>query len=90
MYLENEYIVAAFKVLANFTYKVTLPHLCFVENAHLCFVEKSDQGEFCSILPVFYNGLAEGDMETLNKHQMEWKQVAMVNQVLITDLVVKW
>lgn len=61
-----------------------------MENAHLCFVEKSDQGEFCSILPVFHNGLAEGDMETLNKHQMEWKQVAMVNQVLITDLVVKW
>ena len=37
LYPENEYIVAAFKALPNFTFKVTLPHLCFVENAAYLF-----------------------------------------------------
>ena len=32
LYLENECVVAAFKALSYFTYKVTMPYLNFVEN----------------------------------------------------------
>ena len=78
LYLENEYIVAALKALSYFTYKVMMP------NSN--FVEKSDQNDLCKTLPVLYEDLRNGDMETLHHFYVEWKHVSMANQVPTTDL----
>ena len=47
--LECDFIIAAMRALANFTYFVTMPYLNFIE--------KSDQNDLCQSLPLLYQAL---------------------------------
>ena len=69
LYLECDFIVAAMRALANFTYFVTMPYLNLVE--------KSDQNKLCVILPELYKGLSEGNQDTLKEYHVEWTHVKM-------------
>ena len=54
LYVNIEYILAAFKALANFTYRVTMPYLNCVES------ERCDQEYLCSMLPKLYKDVTVG------------------------------
>lgn len=67
MYVENEYIIAAFKALGYFTFKVTMPFLnC---------VEQCDQNSLLPILKTLYEDLKEGRMNTLDRYSVPWTHV---------------
>ena len=67
IYVENEYIIAAFKALAYFTFKVPMPFLnC---------VERCDQNSLLPILKNLYEDLNEGKMNTLDKYSVPWTHV---------------
>ena len=69
IYLENDFIIAGLKALANFTYKITMPYLnC---------VERSDQNTLAEILPKLCADLAEKKMDTLTLYHVEWTHVSM-------------
>ena len=69
LYLESEYIVAAMRALANFTHKVTMPYLNFVE--------KSDQNGLVNKLKELWLDLKEGKMDTMKEFHVEWTHVNM-------------
>lgn len=46
---------------------------------YLNFVEKSDQNELCRTLPILYQGLLKGELNTLKDFHVEWAHVAMKN-----------
>ena len=78
LYVENEFILAGFKALANFTYNVTMPFLnC---------VEKCDQEYLCTILPTLYEDLCNAKLNTLEAYKVEWTHVKMNQNVPTTDL----
>ena len=67
LYVDNDYIVAAFKALAYFTFKVTMPFLnC---------VERCDQNSLLPILKKLYEDLKVGKMDTLNTYSVPWTHV---------------
>ena len=78
IYLENDFIIAGLKALANFTYKVTMPYLnC---------VEKSDQNYLVEMLPKLHRDLLNADMDTLCDYHVDWTHVNMKNHIPTTDL----
>ena len=78
IYLENDFIIAGLKALANFTYKVTMPYLnC---------VEKSDQNYLVEMLPKLHRDLLNADMDTLCDYHVDWTHVNMENHTPTTDL----
>jgi len=69
LYLESEYIIAAMRALANFTYRVTMPYLnC---------IERSNQNELVKLLPKLCVDLKEGKMDTMNPFHVPWTHVNM-------------
>ena len=61
LYLESEYIIAAMRALANFTYMVTMPYLNLIE--------KSDQNMLMSKLrELWVVDLQKGRMDTLEDY----------------------
>ena len=69
IYLENEFILAGFKALANFTYRVTMPFLNFME--------RTDQNLLVETPPKFYQDLKEEIMDTFEAYHVEWTHVRM-------------
>ena len=78
IYLENEFVVAGLKALANFTYKVTMPYLNFIE--------RSDQNALVGILPKLYDDLTRKKMNTLSEFHVEWSHVDMKENKSTSDL----
>ena len=78
IYLENDFIIAGLKALANFTYKVTMPFLNFVE--------KTDQDSLVDILPKLCEDLKNRKTDTLNEYFFEWTHVHVVNNGPETEL----
>ena len=69
-YIESEYITAAWKALANFTYKVAMPFLnC---------VERSNQSDLVTILKKLYEDLKAGKMDTLKDFHVPWTHIDML------------
>ena len=67
LYVDNDYILAAFKALAYFTFKVTMPYLnC---------VERSDQNTLLPILKQLHDDLKEGNMDTLDAYSVPWTHI---------------
>ena len=67
LYIENEYLMAAFKALGYFTFKVTIPFLnC---------VEQCNQNLLLLILKQLYDDLKDGKMGTLEKYSVLWTHV---------------
>ena len=65
VYLEQcEFIVIGLKVLAWFTYKVTLPFLNMVEI--------STQSDLLTILPQLYQDLSTKSLDTLSKYEVDY------------------
>ena len=78
LYLECEYVVAALKALANFTFNVTMPFLnC---------VEKTDQNDLVNILPQMYEDLSDDKLDTLKFYHVKWNHVQMNKQLHASDL----
>ena len=78
LYLECDYIIAALKSLANFTYKVTMPYLnC---------IEKSDQNDLINILETLYKDLLDGKTDTLSQFKVPWTHVNMSQQTPTSPL----
>ena len=78
IYLESEYVIAAFKTLSNFTYHVTMPFLnC---------VEKSDQNDLIKILPTLHTDLKDGKLDTLKEFSVPWTRIKMEQQKPETEL----
>lgn len=77
IYLESEYIIAAWRALSNFTYHVTMPFLNFVE--------KSDQNDLVEMLPILYTDLKDGKLDTLKEFSVPWTHVQMENQKPTTE-----
>ena len=72
LYLESDYIIAALKALANFTYTVTMPYLnC---------IERSNQNDLVRILKNLYDDLKVGKMDTLKDFHVPWTHVNMSKQ----------
>ena len=70
LYLENDFIIAGFKALANFTYNVTMPFLNFVEKVNQdCLVE---------LLPKLCVDLANRKTDSLSSYKVEWTHVHVV------------
>ena len=69
LYVDNEYILCAWKALANFTYKVTMPFLNCVE---VC-----DQQELVTILKNLYTDLKDGKMDSLVNYHVPWTHIDM-------------
>ena len=80
LYLESDFVVAALKALANFTYFVTMPFLNFVEQC--------DQNEMVQVLPKLHRELS--DLKYKNKsletYRVKWTHVQMNKQELESDL----
>ena len=64
--VENASIAAGFKALANFTYKVTMPYLNFVEI--------SSQAEFIKVLPQLFKDLSAHNLKTMQEYTVSWTQ----------------
>ena len=75
LYLENDYILAAFKALSFFTYKVTMPYLNCIE---IC--NQNDLVGENGILKKLSDGLKSNKMDTLKDYHVEWKHVDMSKQ----------
>ena len=74
LYIQCDYIKAALKALATFTYNVTM--------AYLNYIEQSTQEELSTItsLKKLFQDLTGGKMDTLKKYHVEWTQVDMKKQ----------
>ena len=79
LYLENEYIIAAMKALANFTYQVTMPYLNFVEKAikMICLE---------LFLYCIYTYLLKGKLDILKNYNVDWTHVHMDKQIPSSEL----
>ena len=78
LYLESEYIVAALRSLANFTYNATMPYLnC---------IERSNQDDLVNILKQLFADLKEGKMDTLRDFHVPWTHVDMTRQEPVSSL----
>lgn len=78
MYIESDYIVAALRALANFTFKVTMPYVnC---------VEKTTQVELKGILFKLHTELRSGQLTTLDDFHVPWKHVHMDRQQPTSEL----
>ena len=67
LYTESEYIRAAFKALAYFTYRVTMPLLnC---------VERCDQNMLMVVIKQLYLNLKDYKMDSLDEYNVEWTHV---------------
>ena len=76
--MEKEFIVAGFKALANFTYRVTMPFLnC---------VERGDQDLLVDILPQLCQDLANKKLDALTAYHVEWTHVNMKDNGPQSDL----
>lgn len=67
LYVENEFIAAGLKALANFTFNVTMPYLNFVE--------KSSQSDLVAMLPRLHQDLNEGKLDTMKDHMINWTHI---------------
>ena len=68
LYIESDYIRAALKALAYFTFMVTMPYLnC---------VERCDQNQLMVILQQLHGDLDHGKMDTLTKYHVPWTHIA--------------
>ena len=65
--VENAFIAAGFKVLANFTYKVTMPYLNFVEI--------SSQAELIKVLPQLFKDFSAHNLKTMQEYTVNWTHV---------------
>ena len=78
LYAQCDYIKAAFKAVAYFTYKITMPFLnC---------VEQCDQNELLPVLKQLYDDLKEGKMDTLSKYGVQWTHINTDNLVPVSPL----
>lgn len=78
IYIENDFILAGLKALANFTYKITMPYLnC---------VEKTDQSYLVEVLPKLCQDLLDKKTDTLSDFHVEWIHVNMKNNSPVSDL----
>ena len=67
--IQNDYILAAFKGLAYFTFKITMPFLnC---------VEQLDQNGLLPILKKLYHDLNDGKLDTLDRFSVPWTHINM-------------
>ena len=78
LYVENEFVVAAFKALGYFTFKVTMPYLNCVE---IC-----DQNSLLPILKQLHDDLKEGKLNTLDDYSVPWTHVNTDNLKPATPL----
>ena len=69
LYLECDFFVTELKLLAYFTYKVTLPYLYFVEI--------SDQQKLLDMLPRLHKDLQEGRMDRLKDYVIPYHHVVV-------------
>ena len=77
LYLESEYVTAALKAVANFTYTVTMPYLnC---------VERSDQNDLVKIQKKLYEDLKIGKMDTLKDFHVPWTHIDMLKLLAPTS-----
>ena len=74
----NDFILAVFKALANFTYRVKMPFLNCVERA--------SQDLLVNILPKLCSDLAEKKTDTLIEYHVEWTHVNIEDNVPQSDL----
>ena len=58
--IENAFIAAGFNALANFTYKVTMPYLNFVEISSL--------EELIKVLPQLFKDLRAHNLKTMQEY----------------------
>ena len=72
--VENASIAAGFKALANFTYKVTMPYLNFVEI--------SSQAEFIKVLPQLFKDLSAHNLKTMQEYTVSWTHVTSTTSPL--------
>ena len=78
IYLENDFVLAGLKALANFTYNVTMPYLnC---------IERSDQNYLVEVLPKLHGDLLNAKMDTLSDFKVEWDYVNMANHIPTSKL----
>ena len=78
LYLECEYIHAAWRTLAYFTYYVTMPFLnC---------IEKNDQNDLVQLLPNLHQELCEHKLDTLKYYGVKWTHVKFVENEPDNDL----
>ena len=78
IYIQNDFVIAGLRALANFTYKITMPYLnC---------IEKVDQNSLVDILPKLWIDLIGKKTDTLKDYQVEWTHVNMKNHIPMTDL----
>ena len=67
LYIESDYIRAALKALAYFTFMVTMPYLnC---------IERCDQNQLIVILKQLHGDLQHAKMDTLTKYHVPWTHV---------------
>ena len=78
VYLENEFILAGFKALANFTYKVTMPFLNYMA--------RTDQNSLVETLPKLCHDLKGKKTDTFAAYHVEWTHVKMKDNVPQSDL----
>lgn len=76
--MENDFILAGMKALANFTYNVTMRFLNCVE------VENQDT--LVNILPKLFTDLQTKSLNTLAKWSVKWTHVNISKMVPETDL----
>ena len=69
-YLENDFIIAGFKALSNFTYNVTMPFSNFVE--------KTNQDCLVELRPKLCVDLANRKTDSLSSYKVEWTHVYVV------------
>ena len=67
LYAENAFIAAGFKGLANFTYKVIMPYLNFVEI--------SSQAELIKVLSQPFKDLSAHNLKTIQEYTVNWTHV---------------
>ena len=78
LYVNNDFIVAGFKALANFTYKVTMPYLNFIE--------KSNLADLVRMLPKLYIDLADCKLDTMADYSVKWTHVKITTSDLLSEL----
>ena len=74
LYVENPFVAAGLKALANFTYRVTMP--C------LNFVEVSSQSDLVDLLPMLFKNLANGDLNKMVNYRINWTHIKVTSSTL--------
>ena len=71
LYVDNDFISAGFKVLANFTYRVTMPYLNFAEI--------SSQSDLVAILPKLFHDLSNCNLNTMAQYSISWTHIKVTS-----------